>query len=895
MCGWLKLFSRLALTLLSALVLVLSGANSMALAGEQLLIKLGTAHFDPLQQTPTAGKKYQTIQAVEPGRSGYYLVQFDGPIHDQWKEALKAHGAEIFDYIPDYTFLVKMDSGQVEVVRGLDHVRWVGVYQPSYRVSQEVKTMSGKAALTGGRQQAQAQPVLLKVVIFPGEDVDAVVSAVTGLGASVLETTTTKWKTTLKLELPLDQVPALSAITGVKHVEKYPEWELFNNKATDIMGVRGPRDNHGLYGSGVTVAVCDTGLDKGSKEPANLLDDFEDGSGNSRVTAIFDLASDGASDVNSGHGTHVSGSVLGNGKNSGSVPTANSFPNTCFAGMAPKANLIMQAVENNISGTLTGIPDDLNVLFDQADTAGAQIHTNSWGSPVSGEYTDSSTNVDEYVWDHKDFLILYSAGNSGTDADSDGVVDLGSLGSPGTAKNCLTVGASENDRTDQTSTYGASWPSDFPVDPVKTDQMSDNTSGMAAFSSRGPCQDGRYKPDVVAPGTFILSTRSSMASGGGWGIYNNDYMYMGGTSMSTPLVAGTAALLREYLTTKAGVANPSAALMKAILINTADDMSPGQYGTGATQEIPDSPVPNNVEGWGRVDLDKGVFLTAPNRVLFHDEATGLGTGETKTYNFTVKDANQPFKVNLAWSDYPGVTGFGGLVNDLDLKVTDPNGVDHYPDQASPGLDSFLYVSGDTSKYSTTSPVAMKFTPASYPSDLSSVRFFIYNPYDTSSTVTVTIYNEKASGLPNNPLYSKVLSNMPHLGWVTTNISGVTINSGNFFVAISIQDPDHEQGLLIDEDGNPTGRAYYHNGSSWVLSTVTWYIGVQMETAASEYDRANNVVGLTLDTPTPGQYTVTVTGHNVPQGPQPFALVARGDLAGSNGLAISPILELLLDD
>ena len=98
--------------------------------------------------------------------------------------------------------------------------------------------------------------------------------------------------------------------------------------------------------------------------------------------------------------------------------------------MAPKASLIFQAVEDNSTGYITHIPSDLNTLFSQADGAGADLHTNSWGSSMSGMYTSSSQDVDEYVWDNRDFFILFAAGNEGIDMDGDGVIDYYSMGSP---------------------------------------------------------------------------------------------------------------------------------------------------------------------------------------------------------------------------------------------------------------------------------------------------------------------------------------------------------------------------------------------------------------------------------------------------------------------------------
>ena len=112
---------------------------------------------------------------------------------------------------------------------------------------------------------------------------------------------------------------------------------------------------------------------------------------------------------------------------------------------------------------------------------------------------------------------------------------------------------------------------------------------MAAFSSRGPTDDNRLKPDIVAPGTFILSalTRYNTKSVG-WMAYNASYVYMGGTSMSTPLTAGATALLLEHLIYNLGHQDPSSSLIKAIFAVSATDMV-GQYNSatnGAGESTP---------------------------------------------------------------------------------------------------------------------------------------------------------------------------------------------------------------------------------------------------------------------------------------------------------------------
>lgn len=180
--------------------------------------------------------------------------------------------------------------------------------------------------------------------------------------------------------------------------------------------------------------------------------------------------------------------------------------------------------------------------------------------------------------------------------------------------------------------------------------------------------------------------------------------------MSTPLTAGAAALMREYLIKEKGITSPSAALIKAALLNSAEDISPGQYGTGTTQEIPNPPVPNNVEGWGRLNLGNGVYPSSPFEIFYFDvKGTGsLTTGEFDEYTINVNNPSQPLKVNLIWTDYPGSPAAnGGLVNDLDLQVTDPSSSIRYPDHALPNPAAFdrvnnvvglTFVNPDTGTY-----------------------------------------------------------------------------------------------------------------------------------------------------------------------------------------------------
>jgi serine protease AprX len=443
----------------------------------------------------------------------------------------------------------------------------------------------------------------------------------------------------------------------VRHIEPVREKKLFNNRALELLAADVVHAKSELQGEGEVVAICDTGFDLGST--SNVHPAFQ-----GRVAKIYALGRNTGSDPE-GHGTHVCGSAAGDGTSSvlGEI-----------RGTAPKATLVVQSVLDS-QGGLGGLPADLRDLFEVPyGSDGARVHSNSWGDSRNA-YTEEAREVDDFVWQHRDAVIVFAAGNDGSDGNGNGLVDAGSVGSPGTAKNCITVGASENDRPDfrytgdgaNIGSYGDAWPNDFPVDPIRSDGFADNPHGLAAFSSRGPTSDGRIKPDVVAPGTAILSTRSrAVGVGEGWGLSADPlFFYEGGTSMATPLVAGCAAVVRQYLR-KQGNA-PSAALVKAVLINTARDLS-GQYPGEARS------LPNVNEGFGRVDLAAGVAAASDARVFeFWDEATALDTGEEQSFSVALAQKASQLKVTLVWTDSPGET----LQNDLDLIVISPSGAERH--------------------------------------------------------------------------------------------------------------------------------------------------------------------------------------------------------------------------
>ena len=304
-----------------------------------------------------------------------------------------------------------------------------------------------------------------------------------------------------------------------------------------------------------------------------------------------------------------------------------------------------------------------------------RIHLVRQGVADAGAYGAEARAIDRFVWERPEMLVVAAAGNAAVDLDpADGVADAGSIGSPATAKNVLSVGAAEG-RRDVARTWVESWPEDFAVEPIATDPMAqaDGPQGLAAFSGRGPCADGRIKPDLVAPGTFVVVPRPADSDFTGWGAAENtNELFVGGTGVAAEQMAVAAKQARQRLAEARGIPNPSAALVKALLLAGARDLAPGQYGTGSKQEIPHV-RPNNAQGFGLLDLDNALKTNEGETIELHD-APGLATGAADAYELAVGQPGGRFVLVLAYSDYPGAPAAARkLVNDLDLTVTSPDG------------------------------------------------------------------------------------------------------------------------------------------------------------------------------------------------------------------------------
>ncbi|HXF09492.1 MAG TPA: S8 family serine peptidase, partial [Desulfuromonadaceae bacterium] len=274
----------------------------------------------------------------------------------------------------------------------------------------------------------------------------------------------------------------------------------------------------------------------------------------------------------------------------------------------------------------------------------AVIGSNSWGDDVQGRYDINAAEFDALVRDadaqtpgDQPYILEFSAGNAGPGSQT--------MDSPAVGKNVIATGASQNNRFN------------FFI-------YSDGQEAMADFSSRGPCEDGRIKPDIVAPGTWISSLQSASATDeNSWAPISPNYQYQGGTSQAGPHASGAAAVLVQYYRETHNGATPSPALVKATLINSAVDMDNAD-GTDS--------VPNFDEGWGRVDLTQVIGST--RRYEFVDQTELLSTAQVYERRVILGSSAEPLKITLTYTDVPGLpAAIPALVNDLDLEVIAPDG------------------------------------------------------------------------------------------------------------------------------------------------------------------------------------------------------------------------------
>lgn len=604
------------------LSLLAAGADSALAAGKE--IRLRNERILP----QAGGRPSPTAELVkdEPV-SGTHLIQFSSRFDPAWRQELSRRNVQLLRYVPEDTFLVRLRGARIEELRALPFVRWVGRYRPDHKIHNSLRP-----GLARAMNDRPAVSVLMAPLAGPDE-----IAEVRGRFSRIEQESHLRFGPVLRGTLAPGQLQRLAESDSVLWIEPAPQMRLFDEASSQVVAGAGTnRSSHslalGFNGRGVTVAVADTGLHRGTV--AGMHPDLA-----GRVTFLPPYGGLTNSADEHGHGTHVAGIIAGNGA-AGAVDNQGRWYGL---GVATGATIVVQRIFDGNGRYVP--PPSFAQLTSEAVGAGAMIGNNSWGDNAQGRYDVSAYEFDALVRDadpsapgDQPYIMEFSAGNAGPGAQT--------ISSPAVAKNVIASGAGQGPRS-EFFTY------------------SDGVGVIADFSSRGPCEDGRIKPDVVAPGTWVASLRSPLSNPlNASQLIDDNYQYMGGTSQSGPHVSGAAAAFVQYyreILPDAGI--PSPALVKAALIHSAVEMNPADADS----------APNASEGWGRVDLTQIIF-TYLRTQEYLDQTQRLATGQMYQRRLVVENDTAPLKITLAYTDVPGLpAAIPALVNDLDLELVAPDG------------------------------------------------------------------------------------------------------------------------------------------------------------------------------------------------------------------------------
>jgi hypothetical protein len=629
----------------------------------------------------------ESLRQAEGLPRSLHLVQLFGPPTPDAVESLKKTGVELVSYVPNNAYLVWATPQSIRRIRALRDrfTQWDGPFHPAFKLDPAVALDSDSL-------------VRVSIEMLDADSEQSIAQIRSASLKTLMPEFAAAGTIHIKAVVHSSKLAHIARLAPVISIETWPEIRLDDERANQIVageliketinnvdvsrptrpGYAAFLDSLGINSNlDFAVEVGDSGFDLGTSDVGRMHRDFLDQRGLSRIAYLNDYTADEnlhetavfpAHDPN-GHGT-LNASIIGGLGRSSSSQFVDSLGFQYGQGVNPFVQIGVSKIFDDNGGftTRASFADITSVAYRN----GARVANNSWGLcnlefGFCNLYGDDARVYDSLVRDADPFSpgnqsisIIFTSGNRGH-------IDPLSIGIPGTAKNVITVGASEGFR--MTDDSGQPIEDGCGVGPT----LADNASDIAIFSSGGPVQDGRAKPDLVAPGTHITGAApqdSFYAAKPEDDIGVCDryfpagqtlYSMSTGTSHSAPLVAGGAALAFHWLRERLG-AEPSPALVKAMLLNSTSYLS-GRFGGDN--------LPGARQGWGLMNLSR--MFEPADRALYDESPsrTFTSSGE-EAFEITgvISDPSKEFRVMLTWSDAPGNPAFNvALVNQLNLEVT----------------------------------------------------------------------------------------------------------------------------------------------------------------------------------------------------------------------------------
>jgi hypothetical protein len=606
-----------------------------------------------------------SAMALDAPDAGLFLVQFVAPPLDAWRQTVAAEGLEIVAPVPSNALLVRGDREAVERLASRSFVQWRAPFgraerlDPSFDVALARRTGGDVAAAIQALGDAEGEALAARLA----REATRLFTPVSRVGRFV----------TVRGLFPIATIESALDDAGVVNVEASSAPELHDERASVIASGALDAERkrplapaylawlaaHGFTGETFDFGIdfSDSGLDRGVVESPEMHPDLRGPDGGSRVAYAVNYVDGPNRDPADfyGHGTLNASIAVGyNGASEPPFVDADGY--RYGLGVAPYARVGSSKIFDSGAGIF--VVATYSEIAANAYRAGMRIGSNSWGAP-GNVYTSTAQEFDAIVRDadphapgNQGYTVLFSSGNA---------YNAETIFAPGTAKNVITVGASENFRPAGVAD-GCGFGDDF----------ADSADDVAAFSSAGPTADGRIKPDLVAPGTHVQGLASQNRVFNGLGLCAGEdgskyfpagqtlYSWTSGTSEAVPVVAGAAALVRAFTVAGEllpGGAAPSPAMVKAILAASAAPLAGARAGGS---------LPSARQGFGRVSLEAAFDDAA--RVVVDETVRFASTGESYAVEGSVGDPERPFRVALVWTDAPGLPSVAPQVNDLDLEV-----------------------------------------------------------------------------------------------------------------------------------------------------------------------------------------------------------------------------------
>jgi hypothetical protein len=668
-------------------------------------IELSTVTIDTTRGEPAIP---DALRSYPSGGKNLRLIQFVGPVQPEWLKQVQAAGdVRIVGYVPNNAYVVSLDAAAEQKIASLmtpnGPIQWLSPYHPYYKF---------RPALS----QATNATIKVRVAVVDGPEARATIAALQQFNVGAQrEATHESGQQVVGLEVtPQDlasmaQLPDVLWMTRVWPIKTMDERaDLLEASRTNQLPGHSPVPGIDNYMNFLTNQV---GFSTTPEEypvidladtvfPAFGAADFfvlGNPANESRDVGYLSLCNPSATlcDIHADWttSTAVGANISETASNEDSVGFRLGLGVSPFGRFA---NTIIFSLQGTLcttcEGDFTPSGDWHYLTLNQYVDHRARISNNSWGEGVvvggggnTGMYDGLSKAFDDSVRDaslagqltngqagvqfNQELVIVCAAGNTGAD-------DLGAGGfvdqivvPPATAKNVITAGATENVRPAAETTG----PCGLNIGDA------DNSFDMAFFSSFGPTVDGRFKPEIVAPGTAIFALD---------GVITNLYDCVSGTSFAAPAVSGGIQLLWWYFENRLQdeqgnfLLQPSPAMAKAYLCNSA------RYLPIASPQYPSIPdtLPSIAQGMGMMDLQR-MFDGVPR--IIRDESTPRATdislittnpipqqtyfsrsGQSYEIDGQIADPTSPFRVTVAWTDPPGNPAvLQQLVNNLDLQVT----------------------------------------------------------------------------------------------------------------------------------------------------------------------------------------------------------------------------------